>query len=387
MRNDFKFKPNLIPNNQNGLEDVFAAIEANGGYERYKYAFKKDGVRMEVVEEQLLGRSLKPSKSILVSDRFKRLVEIFAELDIVAEGEFYCHGMKFNEIQRFYSNTDVTSLAERKKLEGYAKQFVVSFEEATFDEELEEWIEGGPIYSTVKEFDKHKYSGLQTRLDYEYEGRSIEWLTTFHTDLKFYLFDGFIIGEQGLPFKVRWDNILRQLFPYRHELEGVLILNHFLEVGSRNALIELFQLALASNYEGLIAVHEDHQYKFDRSTHKEGGLLKMKNDEGLYDGVILDVLEGTMIREGIDRTTNELGRSVTSKCKGDRESSGLAKGFLVSYEGFQFIVSLKGFNNDAKRELLKNKSEYIGRNFIYTAMPPVKDVPRHAKFKVWRDEK
>jgi hypothetical protein len=37
--------------------------------------------------------------------------------------------------------------------------------------------------------------------------------------------------------------------------------------------------------------------------------------------------------------------------------------------------------------MLENKEEFIGRHFMYTAMKPVKDLPRHAYFKNWRDEK
>lgn len=37
----------------------------------------------------------------------------------------------------------------------------------------------------------------------------------------------------------------------------------------------------------------------------------MKEDKNEYDGEVLDILEGTAVKEGVARTTNELGRSVT----------------------------------------------------------------------------
>ena len=113
----------------------------------------------------------------------------------------------------------------------------------------------------------------------------------------------------------------------------------------------------------------------------------MKDDANEYDGVIVDILEGTQIKEGVERSINELGRSTTSKKKDDRESSGMAKGFLIHYEGKEFTVGLKGFDNEAKKEMLQNKDKYVGRHFKYSAMAPVKDLPRHAYFKCWRDEK
>ena len=74
--------------------------------------------------------------------------------------------------------------------------------------------------------------------------------------------------------------------------------------------------------------------------------------------------------------------------KEDRELSGLAKGFLVEFEDKgTFLVGLNGFDNEDKRELLLNKESYIGKHFKYTGMKPVKDFPRHAFFKGWRDGK
>ena len=85
---------------------------------------------------------------------------------------------------------------------------------------------------------------------------------------------------------------------------------------------------------------------------------------------------------------NSLGRSTTSQKKEDRKKNGKAKGFLIKYEGIgSFLVGLRGFNDDAKKELLKNKTKYIGMHFKYKAMKPVKDFPRHAFFDCWRDEK
>lgn len=96
---------------------------------------------------------------------------------------------------------------------------------------------------------------------------------------------------------------------------------------------------------------------------------------------------------GVETTLDNFGFSETSKKKDDRELSGLAKGFLVSFtkeDGTnvgEFIVGLNGFDNSQKRELLENKEQYIGRHFKYTGMKPVLSFPRHAFFKEWRDEK
>jgi len=161
-----------------------------------------------------------------------------------------------------------------------------------------------------------------------------------------------------------------------------------------DSLQHIFEFTLDyGGYEGLVLIHKDHKYKFGRNSLKEGTLLKMKDDALEYDGVVIDVVEATSVLEGTEKTTNELGRSVTSKKKGDRESSGIAKGFITSYsdENGQclgtFTVCLKGFDNETRKQMFLDKSKFIGKHFKYTGMKPVKDFPRHAYFDCWRDEK
>tara|TARA_R110000851_G_scaffold14323_4_gene48545 strand:- start:4243 stop:4683 length:441 start_codon:yes stop_codon:yes gene_type:complete len=145
---------------------------------------------------------------------------------------------------------------------------------------------------------------------------------------------------------------------------------------------------LEAGWEGLVLTHKDHIYKYGRSTLKSGTIFKMKEDKEEYDGIVLDVEESTIVKEGVEKTVNELGRSKTSKKKGDRLPSGMAKGLVVEFEGKgTFCVGLNGFDHDARKELLENKKDYIGRHFKYTGMQAVKDFPRHAFFDTWRDEK
>ena len=75
--------------------------------------------------------------------------------------------------------------------------------------------------------------------------------------------------------------------------------------------------------------------------------------------LFLDIIEGTVAREDAPKTTNELGRSVTSKLKEDREKSGLASGILSEFEGHPIKVSLEGFTHDDLRELLANKDSIL----------------------------
>ena len=347
-----KFKPNLIPNNpKDDSFDLTTTILMNGGIHKYNVFHKKDGCRLHLgLDQSILTRSLKEPKSRLVINRFEKLNKLCLELKIAVDGEFYMHGLKFNEIFRFFSNADVTR-----------DEVIVKYEK-------------------LKRKDVCKF-------DKEYNGRSIKHLTTFHKELKFWLFDGIILDRPDLiRFEDRMNEIVLRLS--KCDLRDMYItLPTEIEINTIESLSTIYEEALRSEWEGLVLTHKDHEYKYGRNSLKQGTLLKMKDDKLEYDGIILDVVEGTEIKEGVERSTNELGRSVTSKKKEDRILSGLAKGFVVKFNGGTFPVGLNGFDNEAKKELLQNKHKYIGRHFKYTGMCPVKDFPRHAYFDCWRDEK
>lgn len=358
-----KFKPNLIPNNpKDGSFDLEKALNKNGGCENYFVLLKKDGARLEVIDEKLLTRSLKEPSSDLVKDKFEGLVALCHDLKIVLEGEFYAHGFKFNTIMRFFTKTDVTTDQYRRELERAFKQ-------------------------NPEKFAK------------DYDGLSVEFLTQFHDELKFWLFDGYVLDRPDL---VGYGERMKEIFKRLNQNIENLALNHivypeFYECQDIDGINELFNIAINEGYEGLVLVHKDHKYKFGRNSLNEGTLLKMKNDDLEYDGVVIDVVEATSVKEGVEKTTNELGRSVTSKKKDDREASGIAKGFVTEFfvideDGNKenigtFTVSLRGFDNDVRKSMFENKQDFIGRSFKYKAMTPVKDFPRHAFFDCWRDEK
>lgn len=348
-----EFKPNLIPNNlKSEVTDFDKIILKNGGYLKYFYLKKKDGCRLELIDGEVLSRALKAPGSQLVVDRFKPIAEEFKKLNILVEGEFYMHGLKFNSIFRFFSKENVENPKYRLELEKALKK------------------------------DPEKFFK-------EYETTDIDFLTTFHSELKLHIFDCIILDRPDLTgFLERVAEMVRRVFKSCLPGDSHIVLPDIQLVESKEHLDSTYQQSLDEGYEGLILVHRDHEYKFGRNSLNQGTLLKMKEDSLEYDGIILDVLEGTSVKEGVETTIDNLGYSETSKKKDDRESSGLAKGFLVEYEDKgTFTVGLGSFDNTQKRELLINKELYIGKNFKYTGMKPVKDYPRHAFFQCWRDEK
>lgn len=347
-----KFKPNLIPNNpKDSTFDLDKIIMKNGGYSKYQINKKKDGCRLQLIDGLVLSRALKVPGSRLVVERFQEVALKLKELNIAVDGEFYMHGLKFNSIFRFFSKSDVTCPKYKLQLE--------------------------------KELYKNEEKFLN-----EYEGKGIDFLTTFHDNLKFHIFDGIILDRPDLvKYSDRMKEIRLRMLEEKIFYDCVKF-SLSTSVNSKEELEQLYELALSESYEGLVLTHIDHEYKFGRNSLAQGTLLKMKDDSQEFDGIILNVMEGTSVKEGVERTTDNLGYSETSKKKDDRELSGLAKGFLVQFENKgTFIVGLNGFDNEQKRELLENKESYIGRHFKYTAMEPVRDFPRHAFFDCWRDSK
>ena len=363
-----QFNPNLIPNS-----DVSEPIDLKSiigdNVNNYIISFKKDGCRVEFVDGKILSRALKPVTSLWIQQRYQKLADKCKELGIILEGEFYAHGYRFNEIVRYFKTEDVTDPKHVKKL---------------------------------------KALEISGKLSSEWPGRSAEWLSTYHEDLKIWPFDVYFVNypEETYIERMQW------LFSHILFKDGLLYeFKDILEVGewynislplnenenltltgsitTWEVLSNLYEKALNIGYEGLVIANKNRTYKFTRSTEKDNHLFKMKEDKNEYDGEILDILEGTIVKEGVERTVNELGRSVTSKLQENREPSGLAKGILTTYNGFELTVSLEGFDHDDLREFLDNKQNYIGKWIKYTGMAPTKNCPRHAHFSKgnFRDDK
>lgn len=351
-----QFKPNLIDNEPKDgsftKEDREAIMTKHGGMENYIVFPKKDGCRLELgLGPKILSRSLKEPGSQLVKARFDKFHQICRSLNLIVEGEFYWHGEAFNHINRFFAKSDVTTPEYHKELTNMLTKKPEAFQD-------------------------------------KFRGKDIKFLTTFHEDLKFWAFDFIITDRPDLVgFKERWVEAYRRLSEY--DLDALyVVMPEALLIETYDELDSAYQTALDEGYEGLVLIHKAHVYKYGRSRLKAGTIFKMKEDKEEYDGIVIGVEESTVVKEGVEKTVNELGRSKTSKKKGDRIPSGMAKGFLVEYEGIgTFCVNLNGFDHEARKEVFDNQEKYIGRHFKYTGMKPVKDFPRHAYFDCWRDEK
>lgn len=355
-----KFKPNLIPNSK--VKDPINLEEIIGdNVSDYIVSWKKDGCRLEIINGKLLTRALKPVTSNWIIEKYSRLAERCQELGIILEGEIFSPKLRFSEIVRYFKSEDVRSDSSKARL-----NFLVN----------------------------------KGTLEREWPGRTVEELSTYPKSLKLYLFDILFIDNVNIKYdaRMRWlmgsfNSPDGRFYEFRDLVDFGVWKNIWLGREGINTYKDLeaeYDEALASGYEGLVIAHKDRKYKFNRSTAKENTIFKMKEDKLQFDGVVLDIAEGTVAVDWAEKTTNELGRSVTSKLKEDRIPSGIASGIVSEYDGHSITVSLDNFNHDELRELLNNKQDFIGKWFRYTGMAPTKNVPRGAhasRDNMWRDAK
>jgi hypothetical protein len=279
---------------------------------------------------------------------------------VVIEGEFYSEEMNFAEIIHFFRSEDVTS---EKSVSKYTKLW-------------------------------NKTMG-STKLGWPFPGRTVEWLTTWHKSLKFYVFD--IVNADCPSQNKRVRNSILASLVRKHVVETLDIDCDMLMIPQTSydyidAIYQAYDQSIMDGNEGLVLIHKDAIYKFGRHTLNSKLAFKIKDDNLEFDGQIVGVEESTVAREGAEKTVNELGRSVTSKLQEDRVPSGMAKGFLVQMEGGRGLtVSLNGYDHSDRVDLLENASSYIGRWIKFTGMAPVKEggCPRHAHFTKgnFRDDK
>lgn len=355
-----KFSPQLLPNNKAGHSpDWESLLQPVSDYLSSK---KADGGRVECFQDgTALGRSLKQIPSVHIKEMAKDL-SLLLQFEGYIEAELYSPNMNFAEIMHFFRSEDVTSAKSRKKHE-------------------DEWNKtSGGTASYIKTVQGEDFEQF-----WEYPGRDVDWLCTWHPCLKLYVFDHIknvsdtrTKEERNIGLIDMWINekIL-------DELNDIAVLVPQVTFSHIDEIYQAYDQAIISGYEGLVMMHKDSPYKMGRHSLNSKMAYKIKEDNLQFDGVILSLEEGTEVIEGIDKKINELGRSVTSKLKEHRTPSGLCKGFRVLMDdGNELTVSLKDYPHPDRRAMLLDPSPYIGQTIRFTGMAAVKEggCPRHAHY-------
>jgi DNA ligase-1 len=186
-------------------------------------------------------------------------------------------------------------------------------------------------------------------------------------ELKFWCFDCVKDNNLNTPFKERI-----RLIP----IVDIIVKVEQKELNTAHDVQNMFEEALNIGFEGLILKSPNSYYKCGRGTLKEGLIYKVKPFE-TFDGEITEVIQGTKVKDEVERTQDNFGNSKTSIKKDDRELVEKASAFRVKYNGTTLKVSL-AMTDEEKEEVWRNQKNYIGKYIEYKGMSiGQKDVPRH----------
>jgi len=321
-----KFKPLLAVDATDYLDTI--------NYPKYA-SYKLDGIRC-IFHPKLgmVSRALKPIQNKQLQEKFKVLINFSATKGIILDGELYGHDLTFQQITGAVMTQD---FLDEKTIKKITKRLSLDSKDS-YD---------AYVNNLLPKIKFNCFDYLEDINDtFDARCKKIDTID---------IFDGMIIVEQKV-------------------------------VNSKKDVLRLFKEALKDGYEGLILRGIDSPYKFGRATLKEEYCLKVKLFE-TFDAEIINVQQATEVDSNAERKTNELGRSVTSKKKGDRILINKASAFMVKYNEETVKVSL-AMTDEEKEEVWKNKESYIGRIIEYKGMQiGAKNVPRHPVFVRFRDDK
>lgn len=206
-------------------------------------------------------------------------------------------------------------------------------------------------------------------------------------DLSFYCFDVLASDNFGPMWQESFKIRKKRLFCMQDELgsEYFKVVDQvYLETPER--VVSYFNEAVDFGCDGLILRDPEGQYKYGRSTLKEGLIFKLKPYQSI-DVKIIGFVQATKVNSKAEKKINELGRSVTSKKKDDRILIDKAACFKVMYQGKELKVSI-ALPDKEKEYIWKNQEEFLNRTIQYKGLiVGSKERPRHATFERYRDDK
>jgi len=331
------FKPNLFPNNSKSNPPDWEVRLAFP--DDWLYSLKLDGMRVELYRGVAYSRTKKVIKNVEIQRMAKEFYDKTMHAGII-EGEFYAHGVGFSELSHFFKKENVLDPKYKKTME--------------------------KKYGTAA---------------WPYPGRSVEWATTWHADLKFHLFDWYSEGALGFSKTDRLEmlEIMVEKIDVDHIVE--IIPHHgFTHI---DEFYQAYDQALIDGYEGLMLVKKDAPYKCGRYTENQALGFKAKEDMVAYKGTVIEVVEGTIADPNVAKTIDSMGSSRTSKKKGDRLPSGKADSLRVQLpSGLMCKVQINGFDTNDRIALLNSPKDLLYKNIVFLGMKPTKEggAPRNGVY-------
>ena len=219
----------------------------------------------------------------------------------------------------------------------------------------------------AQSLDFNELSGLVRRLD-----------SPVPDDMRFLCFDSVMNNQFHIPFIERIGNI-PAISGLCHPIEQRLVYDP-------ESVMDFYQEAIEWGCDGLILRSPLGHYKCGRGTLKEGLIYKLKPFE-TFDGIILDVIQSTVVDPTVEKIINELGRSVTSKKMGDRIPIEMSAGFVVKFNNLPLTVTI-ALSHEERRMIWANRDSYVGKMIEFKGMMVgAKDLPRHPVFIRFREDK
>lgn len=204
-------------------------------------------------------------------------------------------------------------------------------------------------------------------------------------DLTFNCFDCVIEETYNTPFKNRISdvNVLDQFPDFPKEYFVIVEQTLF---SSMDEVKKLYEESLQKKCDGVMLRSPEGPYKCGRATVKEGYIYKLKPYQ-TFDAKIIGFVQATAVKKTAEKKINEMGNSVTSKKKDDRELVDMAAAFLVEYDGRELAVMI-ALTHEERKDIWMNQEKYLGRMIEYKGMlAGSKDLPRHHVFLRFRDDK
>ena len=242
-----------------------------------------------------------------------------------------------------------------------------------------------PNEHVQKLFGKAEYNGLDGELivgnatDDEVFQRTSSGVMSIkgEPNVFFHVFDDFIASG---GFRARFNGLKsrckgnKQLQVVQHDL-----------IDSMESLLELEAELLALGYEGAMLRDPAGQYKYGRSTTKEGWLLKLKR----FSDSEAEVIGFTQLMSNANEAkTNELGAKARSHKKAGMVPKELIGALQVRdvKTGIEFEIG-SGFTELERRSFWIGRHDLIGKLVKYKSQPVgVKDKPRFPVFLGFRDK-
>lgn len=282
----------LAPNQQIEFDDPRIRWPAFG-------SLKFDGTRCVCVGGELLSRSMKPQKNVLLPDALRALCDVAKGRRLVFDFELYDH-----TLPNHGAHTSILAAHEREIPDSMVCHI--------FDVlSLDEWE--GKTNRSPQPFHERQFV---------YQ----EILRT-HPDLKC---GRYVPVEQ-------------------------------VELAGPDDARRLFEISIEDGFEGVMLRCPDAGYKHGRATINEGTILKFKDFHTL-DGRIIEVVQRRKLKDGIERTTTPTGHMEKVHAKDAYELDDMVGAFKIEFEdGTLSEVNYgRGFSHEVRRKHWEIRDDLLG---------------------------